>query len=237
MADATTTPSPDVTCIRCRRPATTPTTCTPCQTPYCSTDCLKADKKKHQKRCRRRANGEEPPPDHAHRDRSHQPSSGNPLDAPHPTPFTLLEKGSYLHPPLPRTDVFRLLIDCYRLRVEDDFTFEGRPRPADPRAGFAEFLGLAEQRKGLLPEWWDRDAKEECRALGEGAGAGWFSLEKRAGKKEVNEMYRTPDMAMQLRILGEGVYGRGPAGQPGGMVCAMMARQEREGGVSTILGI
>jgi splicing suppressor protein 51 len=153
MADVAS--SPVITCTRCKRPppnAEDIKNCDECQIAYCSTDCLKADKKKHQKHCRYRTE-----------------AGGNAnnikgLVAPTNLPFTRLDRGMYLHH-RPRRDVFRLLLDCYRLHVEESINFDGIKAPNNLPAGFQQFLALATQRPNFLPAWWDDEAATQCRSL------------------------------------------------------------------------
>ncbi|KAK5656062.1 hypothetical protein OQA88_5201 [Cercophora sp. LCS_1] len=209
----------DTTCIRCKRSQPNEEElkrCEKCEVAYCSTDCLKADKKKHQRRC---GKGNPPPSD---------PGFGSGSSDPNDRPFTRLDQGKYLHDRA-RDDVFRLLLDCYRLRVDDDNKFEGITPPASPSDGFRRFLGLAKQRSELLPEWWDDAAAMECMAVGVEHKTRWCNLERPISKGEVNSYYGSPTMAMQLRMLGEVVYQRGVAGQDGTAMRKAMASQERSG--------
>ena len=225
MADVAS--SPVIICTRCktRQPnAEQAKNCDECQIAYCSTDCLKADKMKHQKHCRYRTE-----------------AGGNGdnikgLVAPTNLPFTRLDRGMYLHH-RPRRDVFRLLLDCYRLHVEDSINFDGIRAPDNLHTGFQQFLTLATQRPNLLPPWWDDEAATKCQAFGTESGAAWYSLERRVTKKGVNDHYDSPLMAMQLRMLGEAVYQRGPGGQDGTPMRRMMVQQEREGGNMTVVGL
>jgi hypothetical protein len=72
--------------------------------------------------------------------------------------------------------------------------------------------------------------------FGTDSGAAWYSLERRVTKKEVNEHYDIPLMAMQLRMLGQAVYQRGVGGQDTTSVRRMMAKQEREGRGMILVG-
>lgn len=226
MADTT-----PVTCTRCRRSdvAEAQKTCEKCQVSYCSTDCLKADKTKHQKRCGKSG--------------TTQPNNGGGSSSCSTSvsdqPFTHLQRGTYLHDRT-RQETFRLLLDCYRLRVDDDLKFDGINPPSNLSDGFGKFLEMAANRGGLLPSWWDREAATECRASFEGdgrAGRGWNNINKRIGKDEVNSHYGNGFMAMQLRLLGEGVYGRGPGGQPGAGILQTMASSEQSGGMWSTFGL
>lgn len=64
--------------------------------------------------------------------------------------FTDLEKRTFLHN-RPEKDVYKILIDCYRLRIEDDAKIVGIMEPdsiyasrsSDRKAGFRRFLETA----------------------------------------------------------------------------------------------
>ena len=61
------------------------------------------------------------------------------------------------------------LIDAYRMRVEDDYMYNGDIRglydgPGYPLPDFRSFLDLAERRTGVLPRWWNKDARKICEA-------------------------------------------------------------------------
>lgn len=51
-------------------------------------------------------------------------SPPNGLDQPASRPFTPLDDGTWLHD-RPEIDVYRLLIDAYRMRMEGDYKIEG----------------------------------------------------------------------------------------------------------------
>ena len=134
-------------------------------------------------------------------------------------PFHRLDSQTWLHD-RPEQDVYILLIDTYRFRMEDDYNLEGGADDDsiyggahDGRHGFRRFLHLAEGRSGLLPSWWSREKAAECEAVG--MNDGWSSLANAIEKSDVIEHYRNSNMPMQLRMFGEQVYGRGPGGQSG----------------------
>ncbi|KAM3462915.1 hypothetical protein NHJ6243_003717 [Beauveria neobassiana] len=148
-------------------------------------------------------------------------------------PFTHLDKGTWLHDRPPK-DVYALLVDAYRLRVEDMYNLEGEIEPGslyggapNGLAGFRRFLARVAARPGLLPPWWDADKKKECEDLGMDAGQ-WHDLRCAVEKSDIIEHYGDGQFPMQLRMFAEAVYG-GPA--PGGfsgtaMRTMMMAMEQ-----------
>jgi mitochondrial splicing suppressor protein 51 len=95
--------------------------CAKCQTTrYCSRECQKSDFKQHKKQCAGLAN-------------IRATTSGNPkpsvdsstaiknLDTPIAKPFTALMERKWLHDRCEK-DVFKLLIDAHRLRMNDEYT-------------------------------------------------------------------------------------------------------------------
>lgn len=185
--------------------------CSKCSsTRYCSRDCQKADWKDHKKTC-----GKESP------------------ITPVEKPFHALYAKTWLHN-RPEKDVFKLLIDTYRFRMEDNYSMEGDvdedsiyAGAASGLPGFRRFLSLATRKTGLLPPWWSSDKRKECEATGIG-GQEWSDLSCCIEKHDVVEHYGNPMMPMQLRMFGEQVYGRGPGGQDGAAM--MRAQMMAEGG-------
>lgn len=145
-------------------------------------------------------------------------------------PFHRLDAETWLHD-IPEQDAYKLLIDTYRLRMEDNYNLEGDADAdgiyggaRDGRPGFRRFLRLAEGRRGLLPPWWSQEKAAECEAVG--MGNGWSSLAKAAKKGDLVEHYGNPNMPMQMRMLGEQVYGRGPGGQGSALIRKIQMRAE-----------
>ncbi|KAB5522016.1 putative MYND domain protein [Coniochaeta sp. 2T2.1] len=99
------------------------------------------------------------------------------LDGPINKPFTRLDNGTWLHD-RPEKDVYRLLIDAYRLRMEDEYNIEGEADEdsiyggaSNGSAGFKRSLMKIEQRnRNLLPSWWDESKRAACMALGRQRG-------------------------------------------------------------------
>jgi splicing suppressor protein 51 len=209
--------------------------CAKCQTtPYCSRDCQKADWKNHKKVCASNAAGSA----NTTASSSSSPSGSAPkgLTVTINKPFHRLNDKAWLHD-RPENDVYKLLIDTYRFRMQDNFTLEGDRSKgsiyageADGRVGFDAFLQMA-TIKGLLPSWWSKEKADECMALGLDNGS-WSSLARKVEKSQLIEHYGNGEMPMQLRLFGEQVYGRGPGGQNGDMVIMMQMQVEKDEGVS-----
>jgi splicing suppressor protein 51 len=122
-----------------------------------------------------------------------------------------LSNDDHLHK-LPEKEVFIQLIDCFRMRMEDEYTFGannfGIYGGESPVPVFRKFLTLAEKREGLLPPWWNQGKRRECERLAMG-GDGWADINCAVEKSDIQEHYNSPTMPIMLRILGEKIYGRG----------------------------
>lgn len=128
-------------------------------------------------------------------------------------------------------DVYQLLIDVYRMRMEDQYVFEGEcdldsiyGGRASSKKGFRHFLRRAEKAHGVFPSWWDEGKAIEC----ENAGmcGGWSSLTSMVEKSDIVEHYGDLNMPMQLRMLGEQIYGRGLGGHDGIEIIQLMKSTE-----------
>ncbi|KAF4448103.1 hypothetical protein F53441_8419 [Fusarium austroafricanum] len=211
--------------------------CAKCSTtPYCSRECQKADWKAHKKICGLNASSASTFPGtsvHDPDEMSRSPIRG--LDQSVPDPFTRLDKGTYLHN-RPEIDVYRLLIDTYRLRVDDMFNLENEAAEdslyggaSDGLKGFQRFLRKASTRRGFLPPWWTPEKQKECEEFGMDS-AQWQNLRNKTSKQEVIDHYGDPRFPMQLRMLGEAVYLSAPGGGDGTSMRQMMAMMEGGGG-------
>lgn len=153
MAD--TTPS-CATCSKTSSETENLKRCAKCQTTwYCSRECQKKDWKAHKKVCSKQA-ADAPKAEHSSTYKTPQVKN---LEVQIDKPFTALEKGTYLHDRSEK-DVYKLLIDCFRMRQEDNYKLEGDVDVDSIYAGagssikpFREFLRLATSRRGLLPSW------------------------------------------------------------------------------------
>ncbi|KXX76225.1 Tudor domain-containing protein 1 [Madurella mycetomatis] len=211
-------------CATCRKtpPEVTLKRCAKCSlTPYCSRDCQKADWKAHKKVCGRNdstAAGSFSGPGAPASDTGLSPPKG--LDQPIAKPFTRLDNGTWLHDRSEK-DVYRILIDAYRLRVQDIYTLEneiddGSLYAGEPSGlkGLQRFLRLASSRPGLLPPWWSSEKQRECEDLGMDPSQ-FQNLRCAVQKSDIIEHYGDSRFPMQLRMFAEAVYCRGPGGQDG----------------------
>lgn len=223
-------------CTACQKapPEVTLKRCAKCSvTPYCSRDCQKADWKVHKKVCGRNK-GTTPDsssdPEASMAGTMLSPPKG--LDQPITQPFTRLHNGTYLHD-RPEKDVYHLLIETYRMRVEDNYKLEGEIDDDSLYAGapnglkgFKRFLRLAASRPGLLPPWWNAEKQLECERFGMDSSQ-FQDLRCAVEKSDIIEHYGDPRFPMQLRMLAEAVYLRGPAGQDGSFARKMMVAMEQ----------
>ncbi|KAJ4308935.1 hypothetical protein N0V84_011791 [Fusarium piperis] len=128
-------------------------------------------------------------------------------------PFTRLENGTYLHDRSEK-DVYRILIDSYRFRMEEHCFNGGAPEPGSLYAecdsglpAFSRYLDLAETRTGLLPPWWTPEKKQECKNFG-ASGREWQDLHRAVNDKILLWHYADMRFAPQLRMLAEAITGR-----------------------------
>lgn len=217
----------ELSCINCHKTkeqlGTPLKRCAKCQTTiYCSRDCQKEHWETHKKSCASNAAANV-----YGSNESSSATSSKALEENIDKPFKKLDARTWLHN-RPEKDVYKLLIDSYRLSQDDDFNFEGiRDRntlyggAVDSLRGFQNFLSLAETRQTILPSWWSEEKAKACEAFGMEAG-NWHSLRKKATKAELMKKYGDQNMPMQMRIFREQVTGRGPMGQDSSLMRMML---------------
>ncbi|KAG5928042.1 hypothetical protein E4U53_002767 [Claviceps sorghi] len=223
-------------CIICKKssPEVNIKRCAKCSvTPYCSRDCQKADWKAHRKICGKQTGGTAP----AGAASSSSSSASSNLSPPRglergiAMPFTRLDKGTWLHD-RPEKDVYTLLVDAYRLRVEDMYAIHGEVMAgslydddADGLVGFLDFLKRVEACPGLYPPWWSADKTVECVEFA--MTNSWPSLACAVEKSDITEHYGDSMFPMQLRMFAEAVYGSAPGGMSGRAMRQMMMSMEQ----------
>ncbi|CAE7221112.1 hypothetical protein CFE70_010717 [Pyrenophora teres f. teres 0-1] len=208
--------------------------CSRCKTTeYCGRDCQKADWKTHKKICAQQANANAGDPPSTIHSTSYSAPRLKTLEQHVPNPFTLLDEGTYLRR-RPEKDVYRLLIDAFRMRSEDDMKLENKPMPNSIYTGkpssiepFKKFLSLAATRKGLLPAWWTAEHQRGCEKFAESGE--WKDVRKKVTKAQMIQHYGDDKAPMQLRMLAEAVYGVGPMNQNGAGMRRLLRQMESGG--------
>ncbi|KAI1363621.1 putative MYND domain protein [Xylaria arbuscula] len=221
------------TCNGCNKTSSDLKRCAKCATTlYCSRECQKTDWKTHKKICGKQAHERPETRSHASAATVLSPPKG--LEQPITKPFSRLDDNTYLHN-RPETDVYRLLIDSYRMRLDDEYTFDGDAAvdsiyggAKSSITGFRKFLRQAASRRGVLPPWWTAEKQAACEKLGMDRKE-WQDLHCAVEKSDVIEHYGDPRFPMQLRMLAEAIMGRSFGGNDGTHMRKMMAMMENGG--------
>lgn len=238
-------PSADLigSCSTCRKPQSEVTlkNCAKCKSQlYCSRECQKADWKNHKKLCGGTRND---PATMSKTANGNGQANGNGNVSPGAvcciaSPFTALNNGTWLHN-RPKKDVFKLLVDTYRMRMEDEYVFEGDVREGCLYSGagtasalrdFKRFLLKTikldgKRAKKLLPEWWSKDSLKEC--LDVASSDDFSNVGYAAEKHDFQEHYGQINMPMQLRMFSEKIDGTLAAGMSGEPMLQMQMAVEK----------
>jgi hypothetical protein len=226
------------TCAYCKKTAaatnlTNLNVCAKCKTTqYCNRDCQKADWKAHKKICSTNASRAFVNANVEHSS-SYSAARLKDLEKHIPNPFTKLDQGKYLYD-RSENDVYKLLIDSFRMRQADESSLEGKTTANSIYSGasssigpFRQYLAKASTRTNMLPPWWNAEKQKECEDFGE-SGA-WNDLRRKVTKQEIIEHYGDQKMPMQLRMFAEAVYGAGLMGQDGTFMRKQMMQMENGG--------
>lgn len=204
---------------------------------YCSRECQKADWKRHKKTCGTATAGTA----QSKIGRASNCTSTSSKPCSINKPFTALKNGAWLKN-RPQKDVYQLLIDVYRLRLDDDYTFNGDVDIGSLYDGssvssalrhFKKFLQnatkLDSKRSGVkkvLPDWWTTADIQACIEVGK-KSKGWAYIGAAVEKSDITEHYDDARMPMQLRMFNEILDGTLTAGQPCKMMLESLAMTEQ----------
>ncbi|KAI0447294.1 hypothetical protein F4803DRAFT_575457 [Xylaria telfairii] len=173
---------------------------------YCNRKCERANYANHKDSCPKTAEAKEPSLHHAGSTSSESGTAEKRALLPPPDPlikdiydpFNRLKRGDYLQG-RPDTDVYRILIDSYRLRMSDNNVFTNvrhedsiYGNSKDGVAGFLRFLNRAKAIPRMMPSWWDAKKETECVELGRQTG--WSSLSAVIHAAEIRKHYNPPKL-------------------------------------------
>lgn len=112
---------------------------------------------------------------------------------------------------LPKDEVYNAIIDVYRLRLDDEYRFQGKKRGLyaggrdnKPIDDFRNFLRRADS-VNLFPQWWNPEKQDVCERRAEGCS--WNQLMLYINDDEIKAHYQDDTMVLKLRYLGSFVYG------------------------------
>jgi len=199
---------------------------------YCNRDCQKAHWQGHKKDCARTAQqqaGSMPSSSSSGAQNNQEFKSGDQDKK----PFTAISKNVFFHD-RPEEKTFQLLIDCLRMRQEDEYALEGNlmegsmygcdEGDASSEPAFREFIRKAQAVPGLLPPWWKETSTDDCIEYARNSPG--FSLQSAQEKSDIQKKWGDDRMPMKLRMVAERVYGNTPGGSRSDAMLAMMVSQE-----------
>jgi splicing suppressor protein 51 len=159
---------------------------------YCNRDCQKTHWSTHKQSCTRTGQGSKQPSSRT--SSSAQASETFSAGDQDSKPFLAISKDLYFHDrSVEKT--FQLLIDCLRMRQEDEYTLGGRLMNGSVYG--------AQAIPGFLPSWWTETSVDDCIQYARAAG----SLLKCAQEShDIREKWGDDSMPMQLRLVAERVY-------------------------------
>ena len=103
-------------------------------------------------------------------------------------------------------EAYALLIDVYRMRVEDEYMYSGEAGGLYMGEGvggaledFERFLDTATEKRAL-PPWWDHEIDDEAITAAALDTTSWPSIAHAMEKSDVNEHYGNSFAAMTLRV-------------------------------------
>ncbi|KAG4079827.1 hypothetical protein HA402_014958 [Bradysia odoriphaga] len=244
-------PPPDLTvcgsCLKTQSQLANPLKrCAKCRLQfYCSRECQKSDWKSHKKTC----GSTRAEPTSTFDAASSTGYQNNPQAICYiPKPFTALDNGTWLYN-RPKKDVYKLLVDTYRMRLEDEYVFQGDVDEDSLYSGasvesalrhFKRFLTKtikldAARKKKLLPEWWSKDSLQECMNFAKTDDFSNVGLA--AEKHDIQKHYCQQDMPMQLRMFSEKIDGTLAAGMSGAEMLALRVAVEKQNLSATHLSL
>ncbi|RMZ88152.1 hypothetical protein DV736_g4615, partial [Chaetothyriales sp. CBS 134916] len=191
MADSANTANEPRACVACNKSEVELSTgsglkrCGRCQkVTYCSKECQTSHWAQHKAACRR-------------------PTRPLPPSFPNLVRFFIQFKND-------ESKTYEMLIDTFRLRCEDDYTYGGHNHGIygndPPLPVFRDFLARA-KAAGMLPEWWNEEKEKECERMA--MEDEHFSIQFAVEKHDIQEYYKDNTMPMTLRMVAENVYGGG----------------------------
>lgn len=122
-----------------------------------------------------------------------------------------------------RAEIFRRLIDLYRLRVDDTYVWDGQliglyanrtssDKNQLPIKHFQKYLKKAQRCQGFLPSWWNDQAREECIRIACDPNGGSY-IGQTMQKSDIQQAYGDQTMPLVMRMQGEKIFGSRPGNQ------------------------